>query len=328
MRENYEIKMKKLFKIINKSITIFCLLVLIINNVYGQNSSLKFKVTAITENVYSIVSPYKGLPTPENKGWNSNSHFVITKNGVILFDTGSSETIGNKIKVAIKSVTNQPVRWVVNSHSHADHWLGNSAFKDAEFITTKDALLTMKKYGKDDLKFYSKVTKGTIGNTQLKYPTTILTNEQKRNLGGIDVEFIFSNNGHSPGDILMWLPKQKIIFGGDVLSSDWMPMISNYKNISNLINFLNNVVKLNPIIILTGHGKATTIKSIKRDAELLSSVRNLVNKEYQKGKTLNNTLYEVKLKLKVKFQFLYKDFDSEVERHIKIMYRLLNREKS
>jgi glyoxylase-like metal-dependent hydrolase (beta-lactamase superfamily II) len=49
---------------------------------------------------------------------------------VLLFDTGSSESIGDKIKKAIKSVTDQPVRWVINSHSHADHWLGNTAFTD------------------------------------------------------------------------------------------------------------------------------------------------------------------------------------------------------
>jgi cyclase len=38
-----------------------------------------------------------GMPTPENKGWNSNSHFVVTETGALLFDTGSSESIGNKI---------------------------------------------------------------------------------------------------------------------------------------------------------------------------------------------------------------------------------------
>lgn len=90
--------------------TILSLIGLITNSAWAANANSDFVATKITENVYSIVSPSLGLPTPENKGWNSNSHFVVTGKGVLLFDTGSSESIGNKIKKAIKSVTDQPVR--------------------------------------------------------------------------------------------------------------------------------------------------------------------------------------------------------------------------
>ena len=102
----------------------------VVNKTLSANADFDFSVTPIADNVYSIVSPSHGRPTPENKGWNSNSHFVVTDNGVLVFDTGSSELIGEGIISAIKSVTNKPVRWVVNSHSHADHWLGNAAFAD------------------------------------------------------------------------------------------------------------------------------------------------------------------------------------------------------
>ena len=264
------------------------------------------------------------MPTPENKGWNSNSHFVVTEKGVLLFDTGSSELIGNKIKSAIKSVTDQPVRWVINSHSHADHWLGNAAFTDtgAEIIASNQALTTMKEDGQGAVEFYSRVTKGAIGSTQLVYPTLLLAQEQKRNFGGVDVEFIFSNDGHSPGDVLMWLPKQKIIFGGDVLSSDWMPIITGHGNVPNLINALYAIAKLNPTIVLTGHGRATTVKSVIRDADLLSSVWKQVKADYENDKKSNETLLDVRAKLGPKYRLLYKDFVSEIERHVKLMYKL------
>lgn len=109
--------------------------------------------------------------------------FVVTEKGVLLFDTGSSESIGNKIKEAIKSVTNQPVRWIINSHSHADHWLGNAAFNETavEIIASNKAHITMKKYGKEDVEFYSQVTKGTIGSTKLKFPTVLLNQNKSVN---------------------------------------------------------------------------------------------------------------------------------------------------
>jgi len=310
-------------KVLNKIIFAISLIGLMANSSWAANVSFNFSVTPIVENVYSIVSPSLGLPTPENKGWNSNSHFIVTEKGVLLFDTGSSESIGNGIKKAIKSVTDKPVRWVVNSHSHADHWLGNAAFTDTgvEIIASNQALKTMKEHGPGAVDFYSRVTKGTIGTTQLVYPALLLTQKHKRNFGGVDVEFIFSKDGHSPGDILMWLPKQKIIFGGDVLSSDWMPIITGHGNVLSLIDTLNDVEKLNPNIVLTGHGRATTVKSVIRDASLLSSVWKQVKAGYEKDKKLNEILLDVSAKHSPKYRALYKDFDAEIERHVKLMYK-------
>ena len=82
---------------IEKIIITLSLMALLINNSWAANVNSDFAVISITENVYSIVSPSIGLPTPENKGWNSNIHFIVTLKGVLLFDTGSSESIGNKI---------------------------------------------------------------------------------------------------------------------------------------------------------------------------------------------------------------------------------------
>ncbi len=323
-KDNLLISQEKTLKPFNKIILTISLMGLMINSTCAANTNFDFSVTPIAKNVYSIVSPSLGLPTPENKGWNSNSHFVVTEKGVLLFDTGSSESIGNAIKMAIKSVTDKPVRWVINSHSHADHWLGNAAFTDTdtEIIASKKALETMREHGPGAIKFYSSVTKGTIGSTQLVYPTLLLTQEHKRNLGGLEVEFIFSNDGHSPGDVLMWLPKQRIIFGGDVLSSDWMPMITGHGNVLSLIDTLHTIEKLNPTIVLTGHGRATTVKSLIRDADLLSSVWTQVKLGYQKDKKPNVILSDVIAKLGQKQRLLYKDFDTEIERHVKLMYKL------
>jgi glyoxylase-like metal-dependent hydrolase (beta-lactamase superfamily II) len=188
-------------------------------------------------------------------------------------------------------------------------------------MASDQALQTMKKHGPEDVAFYSRVTKGAIGPTQLVYPTSLLAQQQKRNFGGVDIEFIFSNDGHSPGDVLMWLPKQKIIFGGDVLSSDWMPIITYHGNIPNLIDTLYAIAKLNPAIVLTGQGSATTVKSVTRDADLLSNVWRQVKAGYEKHKNLNQILLDVSAKQDPKYRSLYKDFDSEIERHVKLMYK-------
>lgn len=169
----------------NKIIISASLIGSMFNNVWAESALFDFSVTPIADNVYSIVSPSFGLPTPENKGWNSNSHFVVTDKGVLLFDTGSSEIIGNEIKKAIKSVTKKPVRWVVNSHSHADHWLGNAGFTDtgAEIIASERAVRVMKEDGQGSVDAFSRMTKGATGTTHVKYPTLFLSQGEKRNIG-------------------------------------------------------------------------------------------------------------------------------------------------
>lgn len=294
------------------------------NGAWAKNSNFDFSATAISNNVYSIISPSFGLPTEENKGWNSNSYFVITEQGVLVFDTGSSEAIGKGIRSAIKSITDKPVRWVVNSHSHADHWLGNAGVSDAstEIIAHQSAATTMNKYGKDDVKAFSRMTKGATGTSQLAEPLVLLTQAENRNLGGMNVEFIFSGDGHSQGDVLMWLPKQKIIFGGDVLSSDWMPIITPNANVPNLIATLNKVVKLKPSVVLTGHGSATTLKSVKRDASLLASVWQLVKDGYKTGKKLDDIISQASTELAPTYKPLYKNFDTAIKEQVSSMYKM------
>ena len=119
----------------------------------------------------------------------------------------------------------------------------------------------------------------------------------------------------------MWLPKQKIIFGGDVLSSDWMPIMTPRGNVPNLINTLNTVVKLNPAIVLTGHGKVTTVKSVIRYAKLLDSVWQLVKEGYDNGTKSDDVLSQVIGELGPKFRTLYKDFDSNSEYLVQMMYK-------
>lgn len=312
-----------MLKTFKKIIISTCLIGTLFNCAWANNASFDFSVTPIADNVYSIVSPSFGLPTPENKGWNSNSHFVVTEKGVLLFDSGSSEIIGNEIKKAIKTVTDKPVLWVVNSHSHADHWLGNAGFTDtdAEIIASGRAVKIMREDGQGPVDAFSRMTKGATGSTQVVYPSLLLAQGEKRNFGGVNVEFIFSNDAHSPGDVLMWLPEQKIIFGGDVLSSQWMPILTYHGDVPNLIDTLNDVVKLKPDIVLTGHGEATTGKSVKRDADLIAGVWKLVKKGYQDDKKPTEIILDVNEKLGPLYKSQYDNFDSEIKRYVELMYK-------
>jgi cyclase len=102
-----------------------------------------------------------------------------------------------------------------------------------------------------------------------------------------------------------------------------MPIIPGHGNIPNLIDTLYDIAKLNPDIVLTGHGGVTTVNSVLQDADLLSNVWKEVKTGFVKDKKPNEILLDVIAKQGQKYSPLYTDFDSEIERHVKLMYKLL-----
>lgn len=300
------------------------IILLIANNlVWAKSPQFDMTVLPVAKNVYSIISPHYGRPTAENQGWNANSHFVVTQQGVLVFDTGSSQHIGEAIIHAIKTVTKQPIRWVINTHSHADHWLGNQAFAalGAEIISTKSSVHKMHQDGKADQKAFFRMTEGATGNSMLSYPKTFVSQGEERVFGGVDVQFISANNGHSIGDILVWLPQQKVIFGGDVLSSQWLPIMTPSGNVPQLINTLKSIKRLAPVAILTGHGEVTTIASIKRDITFLTTAWHLISAVQTNNLTLADAQPKLLASLSAQYGEQYQDFDSSIEYLLEMMYQ-------
>ena len=77
---------------------------------------------------YTVGHP--GIPGKQNEGHTSNAGFVVTSEGVVVFDALGTPSLGWDLLQAIRSITDQPVRYVVVSHYHADHIYGLQAFKD------------------------------------------------------------------------------------------------------------------------------------------------------------------------------------------------------
>src|SRR5262245_51525997 len=70
-----------------------------------------------------------GLPSLENRGFTSNAGFVVTTEGVVVFDSLGTPTLGQELLDAIRRITPLPVRRVIVSHYHADHFYGLALFK-------------------------------------------------------------------------------------------------------------------------------------------------------------------------------------------------------
>jgi len=209
----------------------------------------------VAPGVYAVITPARDFPNVENRGWNSNSTFVVTKDGVLVIDSGSSETIGRALRKVIAGVTDKPVRWIINSHGHGDHWLGNAALADSktEIIASSTVRNRIDKEGAEWVACFNTMTGGATGESRVVKPNQVYDARVAIAFGELNAELLPSGDSHSPGDLAVWLPQQKVLIGGDVLYTERAPATFD-SNLPHWIAFLKELEALKPVKIVPGHG--------------------------------------------------------------------------
>ncbi len=243
------------------------------------------KAEAVAEGVYAIVSPAKSFPDAENKGWNSNSAFVETSEGLLVFDTGSSETIGRALIKAIRTVSNKPIKWVINSHSHGDHWLGNGAFvaeKPAQMIASDVAISLMKSGGYDWVDRFNTMSEGATGKFTPVPAKDAVVKAMARSFGNVEVQILFSGNSHSPGDIVFWMPQKSVLLTGDTLYTKRPPATFDAQ-VKQWAVFLKELEGLKPQTVIPGHGPVSDVSAVTNLHDYFSTLWQLVAAGYDEG---------------------------------------------
>lgn len=238
----------------------------------------------VSPGVYAVITPSRDLPNPDNGGWNSNSGFVVTGEGVLLVDTGSSTGIGEALRRTIAGVTDQPVRWIVNTHAHGDHWLGNAAFASTvRHIYASSAVA--ESIGADArywIDSFNQMTGGATGESEPLPPDTLIDERTEFVFGDRQVVMFPSGNSHSPGDLIVWLPDARVLISGDVVYSDRMPS-TNASDLRNWIAMLEELTALDPAVVIPGHGAVTDRSGLVRLHELLGLFWESVTAHYENG---------------------------------------------
>lgn len=255
--------------------------------------ALDVKFQAVAPNVYAHVGDIEGR-TYENEALNANIGLVVTPAGAVLIDPGASFQSARQIAEAAKKVTQQPIKWVINTGGQDHRWLGNGYFKaqGAEIMAHADAEADMKARGPEHLKANAPVLKEKMDGTEIVLPTRWLKGANTQlELGGTVIEVVHRKGGHTPGDSLVWLPQSGVVFTGDVVYVERILGLHPVSKTKTWVESFEALEALNPKVVVPGHGSVTTLAQAQKDTgNLLKALRAHMGKAVEAGTDMSTAI--------------------------------------
>ncbi|MDP2407086.1 MAG: MBL fold metallo-hydrolase [Hydrogenophaga sp.] len=251
------------------------------------------KFEPVAPNVYAHVGDIEGR-TYENEALNANIGLVVTPAGAVLIDSGATFQSARQIAEAVKKVTPQPIKWVINTGGQDHRWLGNGYFKaqGADIMAHANAEADMKARGPEHLKANAPVLKEKMDGTEIVLPTRWLKDANtKLELGGTVIEVVHRKGGHTPGDSLVWLPQSGVVFTGDVVYVDRILGLHPVSKTKTWVESFEALEALNPKVVVPGHGSVTTLAQAQKDTgNLLKALRVHMGKAVEAGTDMSTAI--------------------------------------
>jgi glyoxylase-like metal-dependent hydrolase (beta-lactamase superfamily II) len=278
-----------------------------------------YPAARIAPHTYVIQGPM-GYPSVENQGFMNNPAFVLTRDGVVVIDPGSSVQAGRMVLRQIRKVTTKPVTHVLDTHVHGDHWLGNQAILEAYPKAILMAHPDMIRQANDGaaerwVSFMEKATDGFTRGTRAAIPPVAIDEGQELKAGGMTFRIYAPANAHSHTDMMILQVEDSVLFGGDNLL---------YKRIARMddgtfagsIAACDKAIRIGAKHYVPGHGPAGDITVAKAYRGYLSTLLAEVKRQHEAGKADFEMKEAVVAKLGP-----YRDwvnFNDEVGRHISL----------
>lgn len=205
----------------------------------------------------------------------SNNAWLVTDEGVLVIDTRQHPQRARELLAAIRKTTDKPIKWVVNTHAHGDHYFGNSVFKreGATFIAHRDTAGMMKALLPVEMKRrqgYFKQTQFDAKEVELILPDITFDTTATITLGGRVIELLYLGPGQNPGDTLVHFPKERVMFTGGPFSKSSWPNPSFTPSMSNWIAMLRKVAAMDVDKFLGGHGDIGGKQDVLNQAQMLA----------------------------------------------------------
>ena len=253
----------------------------------------KAKTIKVLKNVYTITS---------GDGIDSNTTFIITKEGVIVIDTRPTPAEARKVLAEIRKLTALPIVYTINTHYHGDHTFGNQVFKNSKtIIAHKNVHNKLIESGQKHLSLFKTFGLPGIDEVEITPPNIIYEKEMEIWLGEYRLQLLYHGKGHTDGDTIIYIDQLRTVITGDLVLNKKIPYTAD-SYIDDWIDSLKYIELLKNETVIPGHGpigERTTIISMKH---YLMNLKELVLAQLKDKKTLKETQEIVEPILRKKYK--------------------------
>jgi glyoxylase-like metal-dependent hydrolase (beta-lactamase superfamily II) len=254
----------------------------------------KMNLSKVAENVYLM----------ENSRGSGNSSFVITDEGVVVFDTDirtSDQTLA-----AIRKLTDKKVRYIITSHSAGDHATGGWHFREDKpvYIATKNQAKDL--FMQEGKAFEErKVSDTAYKGRDLVRPDIAFSGSLTLYFGGLTFQMTDEGHGHSTSDLTVYIPQRRVMLTGDILDTEIHPGQAEsggvfFANVQGWIDILDRIINRNlPVdTYVPGHGSVHVgrgVADLQEQKRYFVVMRGEVAKMIQAGKSVEQIQKEFAL---------------------------------
>ena len=206
-----------------------------------------------------------GIFTYAEKVNDPNCTIILTQDGVVLIDSGNNPPDSLAVMKAIKQLTPQPVRYLINTEPHSDHTTGHFVFSPpAAIIAAEGAGESMRKaYDPERMKKLM-AEPGEMDAAAKGYhlvtPQIEYRDKMTLNLGERSFQLFYLKNVHSEADTAIWLPKERVLFTAASVGVKRFNNLRPFVSIPDTLNAIKMMKGLNPEVVIPGHGEPGTVQ--------------------------------------------------------------------
>jgi cyclase len=225
----------------------------------------------------------------------SNCVFLVTDDGVLLIDTRTHPREGRDLLERIRKVTDKPVKWVINSHFHGDHHMGNIVFKEfgATFVAQEETARIMAHVQPKEMarRIDGFVKRGLDpAEVKLVLPDVTFNDRMTIRLGGRDVGLFYLGPGQQAGDTFVAFPHARALFTPGAFGKHSMPNMLFTPSVENWVKLLDEVAAMDVDTILPAHGDVATRADAKELAAMLADEYTTVKDAVNRGVPLDRAI--------------------------------------
>jgi len=240
-----------------------------------------------------------------------NTGIIITDEGVAVVDTQINAPMAKRLITAIRTITDAPIRYVINTHYHWDHWAGNDVFKEAgaEIVSSKLTRYFMESRNLRQRAFL--MSRGfLIPEQHPALPDKTFEGELTLQLGPIPIHLLHLGSAETDDATTVYLPTEKCVISGDTLMTGSFPILGQpvmgegLSDDRSWVRALKKMKALSPDHIIPGHGPLGQVSNIDFFIELLDYFVDAVVPLVEEGKSVEEMIQKIEGDLPEKYSQL------------------------